>query len=202
MIKRSRRSLLTAAIITAASVAVVILALRRPAPPTSLQFLQARKPLQYDRFNRFTITIYSFEADVDEVCSQASAELASLGFKKTPNIPGPVGEYRFEKRGGKSRLLIAILGARLLDETTSADYVYEDAPDWVSVEITGGRERWHHYLSRVSKGLIPPPRRDPPIRRTRISHGAIPSTTVGQPPRYGSSIPSKTGAGVAADAKK
>ncbi len=176
MKKRTKRRLLTAAIITAASAAIVILALRRPA--ASFQFLQGRKPARHDRFNRFTITIYSFGADLEEVCSQASEELTSLGFKnlgfKPPVVPGPVGEYRFEKLGGSSRMRIAISGTRLLDETTYANYVYEDAADWVSVEITGGRERWHQYLSRVSKGLIPPPRRDPSIHHEqRISLGPI-----------------------------
>ena len=58
-------------------VVVLILTVRSLEPDPPFQFLHDRKPVLQEKFNSFTISIYSFPAAMEEVCAEASDELAS-----------------------------------------------------------------------------------------------------------------------------
>ena len=118
----------------------LILAVRLLDPGPSFQFLHDRKPVLRDNFSSFTVSIYSFPAELEEVCSEASAELPSLAFLDTSNAENRTHDVRFEKQDRNNTATITILSGKLSKETTAANYFYEHAPGWVSVEITqGGR---------------------------------------------------------------
>ena len=149
------------------SVVVLILAVWRLESGPSFQFLHDRKPVLRDNFSSFTVSIYSFPAELEEVCSEASAELSSLAFLDTSNAENRTHDVRFEKQDRNNTATITILSGKLSKETTAANYFYEHAPGWVSVEITqGGRTHWLRLLNRVFGGLFPLPV-DPPIKRMR-----------------------------------
>jgi len=150
------------------SVVVLILAVRSLEPDPPFQFLHDRKPVLRERFNSFTISIYSFPAAMEVVCAEASAELASLAFLDTSIAENHIHDFKFENQNPNNPATITILSGKLSNETTNANYIYKDEPCWVSVDITQyGRTNWLRILNRVSGGLFPLPA-DPPIKRTRF----------------------------------
>ena len=165
MKKRAIRRLLVSAVIAMALLAIITLTLRHPGSPSSYQFLQGRRPILHERFSSFAVTIYSFPGTLDQVLPEASKELACLGFTETSHAGNPIDSHMFDKKDRTGRAAVRLLSAKLLDETTPTQYAYEHAPDWVSVEIMRSRISWRYRLSRVSRGLIPPPR-NPAINHT------------------------------------
>lgn len=166
---KARKWLFAVTIIILISVVGLILAVRRLESSPPFQFLHDRKPILRERFSSFTVSIYSFPAPLEEVHSEASTELASLAFLDTSIAENRTYDYVFENQNRNNPATITILSGRLSKRTTNANYIYEHAPGWVSVEITqGGRTNWRRLLNRVSGGLFPLPV-DPPIKHTRYA---------------------------------
>lgn len=165
MNRRITIRLFAAATTTLTSLVILMVVLWRTYTVSSFQFLHGRKPVLGERFSSVTTSVYSFPAALDEVCSEASTELAAHGFMDMPFQAKPFGHRRFLRQDRSSFVQVIIWSAKLSEETTATQYAYKSAPGWVSVEVKQRRPTWRHCLNWVSRGLIPPPPPDPPIGR-------------------------------------
>ena len=135
---------------------------------TRFHFLPDVEPLVQEQFGSFSITLYSFPGDLNDFNVKATEELTAQGFIKIQN-PSHVSEFSFVKFIRERPLTITITATKLSDKTTATQYFHVDTPGWVSVEVMQARRSdWRHFLSRVTKGMIPMPF-DPPISRTRAN---------------------------------
>ena len=125
----------------------------------SYRFLGGRNPVKWEKAKtgnedrRYT---YSFEADFNDLCSKAHAELAPAGFAVRSDvliIPGKKSRYRFyylKEKFPRGPVWVYIYKNRqhidlqnLYNNIPKSNYAVADKDGWVTVEIVYGRGwRW------------------------------------------------------------
>jgi hypothetical protein len=142
---------------------IAILSIVYSSPP--FKFLYGKRPAVHERLNHSTMRVYSFPAAYEDTCSEASLELASLGFSDDTSRPRhPNHERRFVKHDRTSLTYVTMLNRRFSAKSTNRNFIYEAVPGWVSVEIRKFSEsKFQRHLNRwFPRKPLPP---DPNIGR-------------------------------------
>jgi len=150
-------------------------------PMPSFQFLSSRGPAicikeaASKTLDRKTQFVYSFEADFNDVCADANAELSALGYVDTtrPRQEPRSREYMFRNKVHGGSVTVSILDRHKLSvystprrsEYSSPDlYAYHYRVGWVSVVIVQSRRPsvfWQNLLywpNRLLRGTRNNPR--------------------------------------------
>jgi len=128
------------------------------------KFVQGKRPVVHERLNHSTLSVFSFPAAFKDIRSNASLELASLGFSDTTTSSGKT-RGTFMKNDRNSLTQITILNRKFSDKSTDRHFVYEPVPGWVSVEIRKFSEtKFQKLLNRLFPRKPLPP--DPFIQQT------------------------------------
>jgi len=128
------------------------------------KFVQGKRPVVHERLNHSTLSVFSFQAAFEDICSNASLELASLGFSDTTTSSGKT-RRTFMRNDRNSLTQITILNRRFSNKSTDRHFIYEPVPGWVSVEIRKFSETKFQKLQNClfPRNPLPP---DPFIQQT------------------------------------
>lgn len=127
----------------------------------SFSFLSGRKPAFHSKNNsqtmyRITNDIYSFEADFNNVCLNANAELLALGFVDTTQPILYCREYVFRGKLPYELVHVRISDNQKLTVYSTPESSKYSSPErhafhyrdgWVSVEVTVEVAKWRFRLS-------------------------------------------------------
>lgn len=139
-------------------------------PMPSFQFLSSRGPaicIKEAAGKTLDRKVYSFEADFNDVCADANAELSALGYVDTtrPRQEPRSREYMFRNKVHGGSVTVSIIDRHKLSvystpqrsEHSSPDlYAYHYRVGWVSVNIVQSRRPsvfWQKLLYRPNRLL-------------------------------------------------
>ncbi len=142
------------AIAAALVILLVIVVLLRSQPRQAIvpafKFLSGREPIAQIEMNhpiyREIRFVYSFEADFDDMITDANSELSNLGYFVIPNLNGDFTKvvYRLSGKKINDEIVVSIVRNQKMDISpppknfkyeTPVSYIYLEKEGWVSIVI-------------------------------------------------------------------